>query len=68
MLTTNITRLMMNLYQYKIINMKNNQKYSFFNYFSNISNLLLILEKQLKKSGVQIAIVLAIHQLYNQSF
>ncbi len=61
MLTTNITRLMMNLYQYKIINMKNNQKYSFFNYFSNISNLLLILEKQLKKSGVEIAIVLAIH-------
>ena len=59
--TTNITRLMMNLYQYKIINMKNNQKYSFFNYFSNISNLLLILEKQLKKSGVEIAIVLAIH-------
>jgi hypothetical protein len=41
--------------------MKNNQKYSFFNYFSNISNLLLILEKQLKKSGVEIAIVLAIH-------
>ena len=61
MLTTNITRLMMNLYQYKIINIKKKKKYSFFNYFSNISNLLLILEKQLKKSGVEIAIVLAIH-------
>ena len=59
--TTNITRLMMNLYQYKIINVKNNQIISYFNYFSNISNLLLILEKQLKKSGVEIAIVLAIH-------
>ena len=67
MLTTNITRLMMNLYQYKIINMKNNQKYSFFNYFSNISNLLLILEKQLKE-GKSIAIVLAIHYQYNQLF
>ena len=48
MLTTNITWLMMNLYQYKIINVKNNQKCFYFNYFSKISNCSLILEKQLK--------------------